>query len=124
MEEMKLTKEDAVADLPELAQNEPIGPMVGISAMALNMALKFHDINTIQDGQLYQQYKLEGKNMRGLHLDMVFETAIRMETHLVAANKRVAKMIVAAALAEDIEAEPEGAVDEDVANTGGDAASE
>src|SRR5262245_34096250 len=100
--------EDGTAGLPsEIVNNAPVGPMVGISALALNMALKYHDSNTVQDGTLYQQYKLEGKNMHGLHLDMVFDTAIQIEQHLVAANTRVAKMIVLAALERDeSEAEP------------------
>lgn len=101
-EDQKITVGEALASLPKEVMNEPVGPMVAISAMALTMSLKYHDINTVKDGALYQQYKLEGKNFRDLHLDMVFETAIRIEKHLVAANKRVSKFIVAAALAEDV----------------------
>lgn len=91
-------REDGLAGLPAEVTNAAVGPMVGISAIALNMALKYHDINTVQDGVLYQQYKMEGRNVRDLHLDMVFETAIQIEEHLIAANKRVAKMLVFAAL--------------------------
>ena len=54
------------------AADARIGPAVGVASIALNMAMKYHDINTVQDGALYQQYKLEGKNMRPLHFDMVF----------------------------------------------------
>jgi len=74
--------------------NTPVAPAHGIAAIALSMAMKFHDINTVQDGLLYQQYKLEGKNMRGLHLDDVFETAMRMEAFLLGASKRIAKLVV------------------------------
>src|SRR3990167_8274411 len=80
---MTFTKDDAVAGMPDEITNSPVGQMVGISAIALNMALKYHDINTVQDGTLYQQYKLEGKNMHALHLDEVFHTAIQIEQHLV-----------------------------------------
>jgi hypothetical protein len=73
-----------------------VAPAHGIAALALNFALKYHDINTVQDGQLYQQYKLEGKNMTPLHLDMVFETAIRMEAHLLGASSRIADIVVEA----------------------------
>jgi hypothetical protein len=73
-----------------------IAPAVGIAAFALNFALKYHDINTIQDGALYQQYKLEGRNIGTLHLDHVFETAIRMEKHLLAGSDRTAKIVVEA----------------------------
>ena len=72
----------------------PVAPAHGIAAIALNMALKFHDINTVQDGVLYQQYKMEGKNLHGLHLDHVFETAMRMEAFLLGASERIAKIVV------------------------------
>jgi hypothetical protein len=47
----------------EPLKDTPIAPAHGIAAIALNMALKYHDINTVQDGLLYQQYKLEGKKL-------------------------------------------------------------
>ncbi len=72
----------------------PIATAPGIAAIALNLALQYHNINTVQDGQLYQQYKLEGRNMTALHLDHVFETAIKMEMHLIGASDRIAKLIV------------------------------
>lgn len=72
----------------------PIAPAHGIAAVALNMALKYHGIATIQDGTLYQQYKLEGRNIETLHLDMVFETAIKMEVYLLGASERIAKIVV------------------------------
>lgn len=74
--------------------NAPVAPAHGIAAIALNMAMKYHDIATVQDGALYQQYKLEGRNMIPLHLDMVFETAIRIEAHLLGASERIAKLVV------------------------------
>lgn len=89
------------------ASDAPIGAPMGIATIALNMALKYHDINTVQDGALYQQYKLEGKNLSVLHLDHVFETAMRIEEHLIAANTRVSKLIVAQALAELPDEDPE-----------------
>ncbi len=58
------------------------------------MAMKYHDIATVQDGTLYQQYKLEGKNFRELHLDMVFETAAQIERHLMASSDRIAGMVI------------------------------
>ena len=71
-----------------------VAPAHGIAALALNFAIKYHDINTVQDGALYQQYKLEGRNMRELHLNDVFETAMRMELHLLSASERIAKGVV------------------------------
>lgn len=84
----------------------PVAPAVGIAAIALNMAIRYHDISTIKDGTLYQQYKLEGRNIETLHLDMVFETAIRMEAFLLGASDRIAKLIVDAVI-DDEEPPPE-----------------
>lgn len=85
--------DDALRDI-EPIKDAPIAPAHGIAAVALTLALKYHDINTVQDGALYQQYKLEGKNMNPFHLDHVFETAERMELWLLASSERIAKVIV------------------------------
>lgn len=88
---------EAFPELAELRQHLPESTMpqaVGIGAIALGMALRYHDINTVQDGTLYQQYKLEGRNMRDLQLDMVFETATRIERHLVGTSHRLSEMVV------------------------------
>jgi len=73
--------------------NAPIAPAHGIAAIALSMSMKYHNINTVKDGALYQQYKLEGKNMVPLHLDMVFADAERIETWLLGASDRIAKVV-------------------------------
>lgn len=78
----------------EPLKDAPIATAHGIAALALNMALQYHDIATIKDGTMYQQYKMEGRNMRELHLDMVFETAIKMEVHLLGASARIAELVV------------------------------
>lgn len=93
----------------EPIKDTPIAPAVGIAAIALNMAMKYHDIATVQDGALYQQYKLEGRDLVPLHLDMVFETAIRMEAHLLGASERIAKLVVDAISLEVDERESETA---------------
>lgn len=97
---MQFAASDALEGMPDEVKDAAIGPMMGVAAIALNMAMKYHDISMIQDGQLYQQYKLEGRNMVPLHLDMVFHTAVQIEAHLVAANKRVAMLFVAATMEE------------------------
>lgn len=81
--------------------NVPIAPAHGIAAVALSLSLKYHDIGTVQDGTLYQQYKLEGKNLTPLHLDMVLETAEKMELWLMASSERIAKVIIDALEAPD-----------------------
>jgi hypothetical protein len=78
----------------EGAEQARISPAMGVAMIALNMALKYHDINTIQDGTLYQQYKMEGKNMDTLHLDHVFETARSIEDHLLKSNDRITQLMV------------------------------
>src|SRR6202034_843366 len=72
----------------------PLGTSHGIAGVALALAMKYHDIATVQDGTLYPQYKLERKNMTPLHHEMVFETAIRIEMHLLASSDRIARMVV------------------------------
>ncbi len=104
-------------DTDELAALEPVGdapllPAHGIAAIALNMALKFADINTVQDGALYQQYKLEGRNIQGLHLEWVFHIADRIERRIMDTPNRLS-----AAIFEQIEdglnaAEAEAGVDD------------
>lgn len=84
-----------------------LAPAHGIAAIALSLAMKYHDIATVQDGTLYQQYKLEGRNMMPLHIDAVFETAIRIEMHLMASSERIAKIVVDA-IADMPDDEPDG----------------
>lgn len=104
----------------------PVAPAHGIAAIALEMAMRYHDIQMIKDGTLYQQYKLEGRNFAPLHLDVVFETAIQIEVHLLGSSDRIAKLIVEAL---EVRVEDDGRPpqeddpalpDEDPAVTGGD----
>lgn len=85
--------------------DKPLAPAHAIAAMALNMAIKYHDMSIVKDGAMYQQYKLEGKNLTPLQLDMVFETAIQMEKFLLGASERIAKIVVDA-LEDSIRDEP------------------
>lgn len=88
-EEVEVTPENELLSLPG-AGDTKIAPAQGIAALAMNFATKFWDLNTIKDGVLYQQLKLEGKNIRpGVHLDEVFEVARRIEIHLMGADKRL-----------------------------------
>ncbi len=85
-----------MATLAEHIGTTTVAPAHGIAAIALSMAMKYHDINTIQDGTLYQQYKLEGRNMHGLQLDDVFNTAERMERWLLQSSDRIANVVIEA----------------------------
>ena len=84
------TLELAAKHLPDV----PVAPAHGIAAIALDMAMKYHDMNMVKDGALYQQYKIEGRNMNNLHLDMVFETAMKIEVHLLMSEERIAKIVI------------------------------
>ena len=90
MTEKSLIDEEVI----EPIKNTPIAPAHGIAALALNFAIKYHDIGTVQDGALYQQYKLEGRNMIPLDLQMVFETAMKIEAHLLGASERIASLLI------------------------------
>lgn len=105
---MTFTKDDGTAGMPDTLKDVPIGPIHGIAAIALNMALKYHDITTVQDGTLYQQYKLEGRNFATLHLDMVFETAMQIEAHMIGANSRITKLLIGALDVMEMPDEAEG----------------
>lgn len=80
-------------DLPELADT-PVSSGVAIASIALNMAMKYCDINTVQDGALYQVLKLEGRNMASLSLDHVFDVAKQIEIHLLNGSDRIAAIVV------------------------------
>lgn len=97
------TENDMLGSLKPIG-DVPLGTAHGIAAVALSLALKYHDISTVKDGTLYQQYKLEGKNFRELHIDVVFETAIQIERHLLASSDRIAALVVEAVASGD----PEG----------------
>lgn len=47
-------------ELTSVGGDFTIPPAHGIAAIALTMAMKYHDIGTVQGGALYQQYKLGG----------------------------------------------------------------
>jgi hypothetical protein len=74
-----------------------VSPATAVSALALNFAMKFHDIGTVQDGTLYQQLKLEGKNMQPLHIDMIFETALQFERFILESPNRLSAQVMGAA---------------------------
>lgn len=89
-----MTDDDKPFQGLEPLKDTPIPTAQGIAAIALHMALKYHDLQMVKDGALYQQYKLEGKNITPLHLDMVFETATKFEAHLLGASERIAKLVI------------------------------
>lgn len=95
-------------DLPIPAGQIPAG--VAIAAIALNMAMKYHDMNIVKDGALYQQYKLEGRNLPPSKLEMVFKDAREIELYLIESNDRINELLVgtAARVIEDLITRTEG----------------
>ena len=81
------------ADL-EPVKDLPINNPTGIAAIALTLAMRYHDMSMIKDGALYQQYKLEGRNILNIALADVFDTAIQIEAHLMGASERFADLVI------------------------------
>jgi hypothetical protein len=107
-ESMELKPEEAIDALPDELRDTPVTTQTGLAAIAMNFALKYADTITCKDGTLYQQYKLEGRNLHALHLDEVFHYAKQIEKHLLEAPSRLAMMVLDAVgndIEEAIEAE-------------------
>ncbi len=101
---------DPRGDEPAFAGLEPIkdaqmSPGVALGAVALNMAMKYHQMQMIPDGLTYQQYKMEGRNIREIGLVDVFETAMQIEVHLMGSSERIAAVIFDVISAPDDEEE-------------------
>ena len=99
MTEIDINKEagdiaEPFRDIVEHAGSAPVAPAHGIAAIALSMAMKYHDMGMVKDGALYQQYKLEGRNITTIGLADVFETAIQIEAHLLGSSDRISKLII------------------------------
>jgi hypothetical protein len=103
---------DDTADLLSIPEGDKltVPPQVGLSAIALNFAMKYADIITIKDGALYQQYKLEGRNIQVLHLKEVFYYAEQIEKHLLETPSRLANLVLEA-VCEDVESALDEAID-------------
>lgn len=80
-------------NIPELADTK-VSPYIGIAALALNMALKWHDMRLIKDGTLYQQIKLENKPIHEIDMSDILETAHQFEKHLMMSPGRLAKVVL------------------------------
>lgn len=118
---ISFSKDDALAGMSDEEKGAQLGPMMGVAAIALNMAMKYHDFATVQDGALYQQFKLEGRNMSTINLEEVLRTATIIEKHLIDANGRVAKLFVAAALTDEELVEGDESVSQSGESSGSDA---
>ena len=65
MEKLEIGPDPEQFKALEPLKETPIGTVHGIAAIALSMALKYHDVTIIKDGAMYQQYKgTEHKRLR------------------------------------------------------------
>ncbi len=89
-----MTNTNPLKELAKIAPETPISAPTGIAAIALQMAMQYHDMGMVKDGALYQQYKLEGRNVTTLTMADVFETAMQIEAHLIGAEDRIAQILL------------------------------
>lgn len=80
-------KDSAIADTP-------VAPGIAIGAIALQLAMQYHDATVVKDGVMYQQMKMEGKNFSTIGLSDVFDTAKAIEIHLLGTSDRIAGIVV------------------------------
>lgn len=90
---MSASEENPLLNL-EGMDSDPLPTSVAISALAMNFAMKWHDMSLIKDGAMYQQKKLEGANIELISLDSVFETAARFERHFLTSSDRIAGIVI------------------------------
>lgn len=76
----------------------PISPALMVGAIALNMAMKYADMSMVKDGTLYQQYKIEGRNLNPIKLEWVFSLAREIEMHLMGTSNRLSCMVIEAVM--------------------------
>lgn len=84
--------ENPLLDLEPIA-DQPLPPSVAVSALAMNFALKWHDMRLIKDGTLYQQKKMEGANIQLIDMADVLRTAQQFEAWLLAGQNRHSQML-------------------------------
>jgi hypothetical protein len=66
-----------IADTPlDLTKDEKL------RSMALMLAIRHHGDTVIKDAGIYQQYKMEGRNMQPLNDELVIATAVRYEAFI------------------------------------------
>lgn len=88
-------KDNTPFDLPGM-ENFPVSPAHGISAVALNLALKWFDITMIKDGVMYQQKKMDGSNIISIDLSDVLEVAKKFELHIMSGPSRLSGIMLEA----------------------------
>lgn len=95
MPTLEMAPSEGAEDLKELSDlgaNAPMSAATGIASIALSMAMKYCNMNTVQEGALYQQYKLEGRNIGPCTLEWVFHIADQIEQRLLFAQNRMSMM--------------------------------
>lgn len=75
------------------AGDAPVSVSTGISALAMNFAMKWFDMRTIKDGVLYQQKKMEGTNFEYYGMPELFHVARQFEDWIVKAPNRLSTIV-------------------------------
>lgn len=88
--------DNPIDDLPVEVSSAPLGLTheEGIRATALAMAVRYHGDTIVKDGQMYQQFKLEGKNMQPTAPLLILQIAMDFERYLRGDYAALADQIV------------------------------
>lgn len=82
----KITNEadEFLGPLPAEVANAPLflDPAQSVRTLALTMAVKYHGDTIIKDGGMYQQLRMEQKDIQPTHVNVVLKTAIEFERYL------------------------------------------
>lgn len=77
----------------EPIRDAPMTTSMAIAAISLNMAMKYHDFTVVKDGVMYQQLKMEQKEMRTIQFEDVLETADRIRDYLIESESVIRSMM-------------------------------
>jgi len=88
-----MSDENPIAEVAEHLPDAGINPAHGIAGIALSMALRWHDTGVVKDGAMYQQLRVEGKEIRPMDVHDVLDTAKLFEKHLMDAPNRLSAMV-------------------------------
>lgn len=83
-------------NLPAI-ENEKVSPGLAVASIALSLAVTYHTNSIIKDGAMYQQLKLEGKDIKSSGVEDVIDIARQFEIHLLQSSERIAGIIIDAA---------------------------
>ena len=72
----------------EHLEQAPVSASTAIAALAMNFALKWFDMTMVKDGTLYQQYKMEQRNITVIDFPDILKKAAEFEAWLINSDNR------------------------------------